>query len=249
MADSTPEYELIYWPTIPGRGEFIRLLFAATATPFKDHPALSIPDSVALVTSFTSDTNTGDASNPPILACPALRHGDLVISQTFSILTYLAPRLGMTGDDSDVTRAHLLSIAMTIYDGLCVEAHDAHHPIAGSLRYEEQMDESKRRSANFLEERMPKFLGYVQRVLQGEASGDGPWLYKGSMTYADLVAFLVRDMTPFLPASFITNNPVSRGYALRLSQAHGHATLHGQIRRGIRSVRGGGIHAPDQGLR
>lgn len=60
-----------------------------------------------------------------------------------------------------------------------------------SLYYEDQKEESLRRSKDYIANRLPKFLGYFQRVLKGKASGDGPWLYAGRLTYADLVLFHV----------------------------------------------------------
>lgn len=35
-ARTHPSYELIYWPGIPGRGEFIRLAFEAAGVSYKD---------------------------------------------------------------------------------------------------------------------------------------------------------------------------------------------------------------------
>lgn len=60
-----------------------------------------------------------------------------------------------------------------------------------SLYYEDQREEALRKSKHYIAERLPKFLGYFQRVLQSKASGDGPWLYAGRLTYADLVLFQV----------------------------------------------------------
>jgi len=58
--------------------------------------------------------------------------------------------------------------------------------------YEDQKEESKRRAADYIKNRIPKFLGYFERVIKGKKSGDGPWLYGGNLTYADLVLFQVR---------------------------------------------------------
>ncbi len=60
-----------------------------------------------------------------------------------------------------------------------------------TVYYEDQEEESLRRSKDFVANRLPKFLGYFERVLGGKASGDGPWLYGGQLTYADLVLFQV----------------------------------------------------------
>lgn len=35
-ARTNPPYELLYWPGIPGRGEFIRLAFEAAGVSYKD---------------------------------------------------------------------------------------------------------------------------------------------------------------------------------------------------------------------
>lgn len=81
-------------------------------------------------------------------------------------------------------------LALTALDGLSNEVHDCHHPIASGLYYEDQKDEAKRKAKDFVGNRLPKFLGYFERVLQGKASGDGPWLYGGQLTYADLGMYL-----------------------------------------------------------
>lgn len=65
------------------------------------------------------------------------------------------------------------------------------------MYYEDQKVESLRKSKDFVANRLPKFLGYFERVLQGKASGDGPWLYGGRLTYADLVLFQVGCAFPF----------------------------------------------------
>lgn len=82
-------------------------------------------------------------------------------------------------------------------DGLSDEAHDTHHPISVGLNYEDQREESKRRAKHYREERLPKFLGFLDRVLNGPRSGDGPWLYGGGLTYADLTLFQCIDGLKF----------------------------------------------------
>ena len=46
-------------------------------------------------------------------------------------------------------------------------------------------------SKDWVKSRLPKHLGFWEKVLTSEASGDGPWLYGGSLTYADIVLFQV----------------------------------------------------------
>ncbi|PNY27014.1 Glutathione S-transferase [Tolypocladium capitatum] len=179
--DDAP-YELVYWPGIPGRGELIRLLLEEAGAPYSDNKAITT------VLGYMSPDNKGDATNPPVFAPPVLKHGNLFINQTPNILLYLAPRLGLAPAEGNAL-FHLNEIVLTIIDGLVNEAHDTHHPIASSLTYEDQMPEAKKRSERFINERLPKYLGYVQRVLHAKTSGDGPWLYGDRLTYADLVLF------------------------------------------------------------
>jgi glutathione S-transferase len=143
--------------------------------------------------------NVGDDINPPALAPPILRHGDLLTSQTPNILLYLGPRLGLVpsaeGEDGDPDALYRINaLALTALDGLTNEVHDCHHPVATGLYYEDQKEEALRKSADYVKNRLPKFLGYFERVLKGKASGDGPWLYGGQLTYADLVLFQVRSL-------------------------------------------------------
>src|SRR3954465_10127001 len=78
-------------------------------------------------------------------------------------------------------------LQLTIAD-LVAEAHDTHHPIASSLYYEDQKPEAKRRAADFTAHRLPKFLGYFERVI--ERAG-GEHLLGGGFSYADLSMFQV----------------------------------------------------------
>ncbi|KAI8625082.1 hypothetical protein F5Y19DRAFT_467329 [Xylariaceae sp. FL1651] len=193
-------YELIYWPGPPGRGEFIRLALVEAGATYTD--TADVEKGRDLVLAQIGDSNVGDDINPPPLAPPILRHGDLLISQTSNILLYLGPRLGLVpsaeGEDGDPDALYRVNaLALTALDGLCNEVHDCHHPVGTSLYYEDQKEESLRKSSNFVRTRLPKFLGYFERVLQGQASGDGPWLYGGQLTYADLVLFQAIDGVKF----------------------------------------------------
>lgn len=153
---------------------------------------------MSTLTSLISDKNKGDPTNPPPLAPPALRHGDLLLSQTPNILLYLAPKLGLAGPAGNENAIyHINQLALTALDGLSNEAHDTHHPVATSAYYEEQKEESKRKAADYISNRLPKFFNYFERVLQGEASRGGEWLYGGQLTYADLVFWQCVDGVSF----------------------------------------------------
>ncbi|KAM0458630.1 hypothetical protein ACHAPV_006022 [Trichoderma viride] len=188
------EYELTYWPGIPGRGEVVRLLFEETGTPYID--VAKTKKAVEAVCAYSDLKNVGDDKNPPKFAPPVLKHGELVINQTPNILLYLAPKLGL-GPASGDGVYHLNEIALTILDGFLNEVHETHHPVGTVAYYEDQKDEAKRRSKAFREERLPKYLAYVQRVLDGEKSGEGVWLYGGELTYVDLVLFQCLDGTQY----------------------------------------------------
>ncbi|KAI4865444.1 glutathione S-transferase domain-containing protein [Hypoxylon rubiginosum] len=77
------------------------------------------------------------------------------------------------------------------------EVHNCHHPIAIDLHYEDQKEECLRRVKDWVKHRLPKYLGYFERVLAGKASGEGPLLYGGVLTWADLVFFQTLDGTTY----------------------------------------------------
>ncbi|KAK7754604.1 hypothetical protein SLS62_003387 [Diatrype stigma] len=192
-------YELLYWPGAPGRGEHIRLALEEAGASYSDTARLGMQACGDIVWAQMGDDNLGDATNPPPYAPQILRHGDLLISQTSNILSYLGPRLGLVptgpGKENDIYKIN--GLVLTALDGLSNEVHDCHHPIAKELYYEDQKTEAIRRSKEFIKTRLPKHLGYFEKVLKGEASGDGPWLYGGTLTYADLVLFQCLDGTQY----------------------------------------------------
>ena len=122
-----------------------------------------------------------------------------MINQLPNILLYIGPRLGLAGSDGEdeggreATRYHVNQLALTALDGLSNEAHDVHHPVAVGAYYEEQKAEAKRRAEDYIAHRLPKFLGYFERVLRGKASKGGEWLVGGQLTYADLVLWQCLD--------------------------------------------------------
>jgi glutathione S-transferase len=119
-------------------------------------------------------------------APPFLEVDGIVLAQTAAILAFLGPRLHLVPDDEE-SRLHANQLALTIAD-LVAEVHDTHHPIAGALYYADQKPEAARRSAAFVRDRIPKYLGYLERVL-GRAGGEH---FLGSATsYVDLSMFQV----------------------------------------------------------
>ena len=172
-------YELYYWPSIQGRGEFVRLALEEAGADYLDVARLPKQGVPALM-QFLGDK---PQERPPF-APPFLKAGKLVIAQTANILLFLGPRLGLV-PKVEASRLWAHQLQLTVSDWL-VEAHDAHHPIGGAFYYEDQKPESKRRSAHFTAERLPKFLGYFERVLAREKGG---WLLGKAFSYTDLSLF------------------------------------------------------------
>ena len=111
-----------------------------------------------------------------------------MVAQTANILQVLG-RAPWPSPTSDPRRLATHQLQLTVAD-LVGEAHDTHHPIAASLYYEDQRPEAKRRAADFVKNRLPKFLQYFERVLVNNASGPAH-LVGARLTYADLSLFQV----------------------------------------------------------
>lgn len=177
-------YELHYWPTIPGRGEFVRLALEAAGAPYQDIARGPEADGKGLPAMLRA-LNDRKAPYPPF-APPFLVDGDFVVGQTAAILAYLAPTLKLVGRSEQV-RTWTMQIQLTIAD-MVTEAHDTHHPIASSLYYEDQKAEALRRAGDFCRERMPKFLQWFERIVARNPAGPR-FLAGGRMSYADLSLF------------------------------------------------------------
>jgi glutathione S-transferase len=178
-------YELYYWPSIQGRGEFVRLALEAAGAPYVDVAREKGPGrGVGALMSLLNDPTQ---VRPPF-APPFLKDGDLLIAQTANILAYLGPRLGLAPED-DAGRLFAHQLQLTVTD-LVAEAHDTHHPVGGGLYYEDQKPEAARNAASFRTERMGKYLGYFESVLVANPDGDAHLVGAG-LTYPDLSLFQV----------------------------------------------------------
>lgn len=154
-------YELYYWPSIQGRGEFIRLALEHAGADYVD--AARHKAGMARMERLMYGGRTAGPFAPPYL-----KAGRLLIAQTANILHYLGPRLGLAPKQKDEAgRLRLLQHQLTIADWL-VEAHDTHHPIGGGLYYEEQKREARRRARDFRANRLPLYLDYFEKVLARE---------------------------------------------------------------------------------
>lgn len=167
-------YQLYYWPTIQGRGEFVRLALEEASAEYDD---LARDDEAPMIRLMEK----GPAKHRPF-APPFLKAGRLLIGQTANILLFLGERHGLAPKDT-AGKFWVNQLQLTIAD-LVAEVHDGHHPISGSLYYEDQRREAAWRTKHLREERLPKYLGYFDAVL-----GRWPWLAGRRFSYADLSLF------------------------------------------------------------
>ena len=172
-------YELYYWPTIQGRGEFVRLALEEAGADYVDVARKRGDEAI------TGPIERRGEKHPPF-ACPLLKAGKLVIAQTANILLYLGPRLRLAPKD-EAGRLWTHQLQLTIAD-LVVEIHDTHHPISSQLYFEDQVRAAKARTKYFWRYRVPKFLGYFETVL---ARSGGPWLLGRRHSYVDLSLFQI----------------------------------------------------------
>jgi glutathione S-transferase len=194
-------YELYYWPSIQGRGEFIRLALEDAGADYIDVARLSgRGKGIPALERFMESRSV---LQPPF-APPYLKAGDLIIGQTANILLYLGPRLNLV-PKSEASRLWAHQLQLTVSDFL-VEVHDTHHPIAGSLYYRQQKPESRRRARHFLRDRLPKFLEYFEAVLNRSGGG---YMLGRSVSYVDLSMFqLVAGLRYAFPSAMLQQEPV-----------------------------------------
>jgi glutathione S-transferase len=172
-------YELYYWPTIQGRGEYVRLALEEAGADYVD-AARKERGMAAMMRMMEVRGRT------PPFAPPFLKAGKLVIGQTANILFYLGSRHGLA-PKAEAGRLWVHQLQLTIAD-FVLEVHDTHHPLGPSLYYEDQRSEAKKRTAEFWKERVPKFLGYFEALL--EESG-GAFVTGRRLTYVDLSLFQI----------------------------------------------------------
>lgn len=181
-----PAYVLYYWPGIQGRGEFVRLALEEAGADYVDIARL--PRRKGGGVDAILRVLRGELGPHVPFAPPVLQAGEVVVAQTAAILHFLGPRLGLVpADPVEQLWAHQLQLTVT---DVVAEAHDTHHPISTDLYYGQQKPEALRRTRHFLSARIPKFLGYFERVV--ERAG-GPWALGKTFSYVDLSLFQVME--------------------------------------------------------
>src|ERR1700728_2263837 len=173
------KYALYYWPGIQGRGEYVRLALEDAAVEYVD-VARGDRGIGAMIKMMEAHAGT------PPFAPPFLKAGKLVIGQTANILLYLGSRHGLA-PKAEAGRLWVHQLQLTIAD-LVLEVHDTHHPLGPSLYYEDQRAPAKKRTAEFWKERVPKYLGYFERLLE---ENGGAYVTGRRLTYVDLSLFQI----------------------------------------------------------
>ncbi len=199
QSQRSQRFDLYYWPTIQGRGEFVRLALEHGGADYADvargphgvaammrlMQGLRVSSGRATARAPSKSARAPSKSAPAPFAPPFLVHGAVTIAQTANILLYLGPRLGLA-PKSGQAALWVHQVQLTIAD-LVSEAHDTHHPVGVGKYYAEQKPEAKRRAREFRTERIAKYLGYFERILarnRGLVAGR-------SVSYADLSLFQV----------------------------------------------------------
>jgi glutathione S-transferase len=177
-------YEFFYWPEIQGRGEFVRLALEDAGAPYIDvargseSEGYGVPAMLALM--------RGEGASQIPYAPPFLRDGDVIVSHTAAILLYLGGRIGLAPAD-EKGRLWTHQIQLTITD-IVKEAYNSHHPIDEDKWFHEQKEAAIERAAVFRRDRMPKFLGWFERILEANPTA-AHHLVGNSVSYADLSLF------------------------------------------------------------
>ena len=175
-------YELYYHPTVQGRGEFVRLALEEAGADYVDVARRKGNAGVPAMMKIIEDKR----STRPPFAPPFVKVGKLIVAQTANILFFLGPRLNLSPrDEAGRLWAHQLQLTIT---DLVVEIHDSHHPITSWLYFEEQRAAARRRTKDFWRYRVPKFLGYFERILK---KNGGRFLVGRRLTYVDLSIFQI----------------------------------------------------------
>jgi len=169
------QYNLWYWPSLQGRGEFVRLALEAAGIEYRD-----------CARELGAEALMADMeryARPPF-APPYLEFDGFVVAHTANILFYLGARHDLAPTKVE-DRLWLHQLQLTIAD-MVAEVHNVHHPIAMGEYYEDQKAEAARAAAQFRSERIPKFLDHFEAAATANA---GAWVIDDCWTYVDTSLF------------------------------------------------------------
>jgi glutathione S-transferase len=169
-------YQLWYWPSIPGRGEFVRLALEAAEIEYEDMAREQGAE--ALI----ADLQGRGGIRP--FAPPYLVDGELCIGQTAHILAFLADRHDFGAGELEVD-LQLIQLQLDITD-IVAEVHNVHHPLAAALYYQDQMDAAYEAAQHFRDQRLPKYLDHFEAALE---ENGGPCVLGDRWTHVDTSLF------------------------------------------------------------
>ncbi len=171
-------YHLWYWPSIQGRGEFVRLALEAAGLDYRDCARLRGAEALLDDLETRGESGRGPFA-PPYLDTP---HG--TIAQVANILLYLGERHDLA---PAADRLWLHQLQLTIADFIA-EVHAVHHPVGTGDYYEDQKPEAARAARAFRDERLPKFLDHFE---DAASSAGWPFVTGSGWTYADTSLFQI----------------------------------------------------------
>ncbi|HVI97804.1 MAG TPA: glutathione S-transferase [Sphingomonas sp.] len=188
-------YKLWYWPSVQGRGEFVRLALEAGGIAYRD--CARDRGAEALV-----ERMERIYSRQPF-APPFLELDGFAIAQVANILTYLGERHDLA-PSAMADRLWLNQLQLTIAD-MVAEVHNVHHPISAGAYYHEQKDEASRAAAQFRAQRMPKFLRHFEAATH---ANKGDWVIGSRWTPVDTSLFqLIEGLRYMVPRRMKTLEP------------------------------------------
>ena len=191
-------YKLWYWPSIQGRGEFVRLAMEAAGIDYVDCAREKGVD--ALVADLQGRSGRAPFAPPYLVA------DGTAIAQVANILLFLGEQHDLA-PSAIVDRYWLHQLQLTIAD-MVTEVHNVHHPVAASAYYDGQKPEALRAAKQFRDERMPKFLAHFDAAA---ACNPGEWVIDRRWTFADCSLFQLveglRYMFPERMAALERNYP------------------------------------------
>ncbi|KNH09927.1 Glutathione S-transferase [Candidatus Burkholderia brachyanthoides] len=177
-------YALYYWDGLQGRGEFVHLALEDAGAEYVN--VARAPNGTSAMMKIINSKTEPDIPFAP----PFLKDGNLIVPHVANILLYLRPKLGLAPKDEGL-RYVAYGLQLTIAD-FVTEVHDTHHPLATDLYHEDQKDAAKIRTRNFLDQRVPKFISYFERVLKQNPHGDKQ-MVGDTASYVDLSVFQIVD--------------------------------------------------------
>ncbi|MEG8039457.1 glutathione S-transferase [Sphingomonas sp. LR60] len=171
-------YDLWYWPTIQGRGEFVRLVLEAGGIAYRDRAR---DDGAEAMLRDMAARGPRAPFAPPYLVAD-----DMTVAQVADIVLFLQDRHGLGPRDA-ATRYWLHQLQLTVAD-LVAEVHAVHHPVDPMAYYDEQRAEALRTAAQFRDARLPKFLDHFEAALGAET---GPFVAGEAWSGVDTALFQI----------------------------------------------------------